>query len=1255
MNTKHTAFKPIALSLLVSGLMYSAATQRATASDLQIYKPPEGGKATVVLMLDTSGSMSAEAMKDLLDDGFTQFQDGSSIRGALAEACDLSVTGSTLSATGSRITLNTLAANASNNPLPHAPTTSSPYARVICQLPPVTVTNVVYRQQRSRSRPNIFTDWTYTDTWTACNPGTTANSSTACSIPLGSAPSLAGLSPSSPLSGTTTDIRYFSKTKTTTTTTTNPDRITRLKDALFETLDKKDPEGNYVLAEKVLMGLGQYSVNGSGDAGRIIVPALPLTAAHRTSLLNAIAGLTGNGGTPTAHAYAEAAAYLMGTTTGGGKYSGIASSAASTRKSNTQYKAPFQVSGAAATCDGQGIYVLTDGVPTATTNAPTVMNAALGTSPALGTASTPALSGNNGWADTGEFAKRLRNKAQNPASFKILTAVVGFGSTFEGATAVDIGGKIYYDCSAITSSQDAKNACNWGAKPLYSKVTGGTTTYATVDKNGNAPAGYNTDPLFISGGFGNGGFYPASKTEEVVQSILDFVSDIGGEIPPVPTGSIIIPQDTLAPDTLQRYAYVPALLTQPTDPVVIWRGNLKKYKVNNGTVYGNLGTNELVFDSKGGFNLNTTDYWSSATVGDKGDVQTGGMFEKIPYKTTTSDTPRSVWVQKSGTTMTKVEATKASLDALGFGDYYSRKILNFMGYSVAGAENDPLPATIDTPVTPLRALGGVVHSTPQLLTYGANLDDDGQLTDTRDDYLLFGSMEGSLHLIDTGTGIEKFAFLPRAMVTRQPRALQEGTEGSIDGLTSRSKTGSPPMYYPAYGIDAPWAAYAEYKREGSKLEATKMYAYGGLRMGGAGFYGLNLINKSSPDLMFAIEGGGDFERLGQTWGKPVVTRIRYNNKPHLVVVISGGYDEKYEDSTFKSANATDVKGNAVYVVSAETANGATAGQLLLKIDSSDNANLKHSIVGRVKTLDRDADGLTDHLYFADLGGQVFRTDINNAAPAVGEATQAATITRVVRLANLTNPDGSLPRFYEAPTVTLHDEGDKRFALINVGSGDRSNPLYDNKDVNNPNRIYGIIDRDVARIDLYSASLTEADMNSQNILLGNLIESPEADDKAAMLGTPQSPPTKEGWYYPLDAYGSKNSGITGLKAFNEPAAIRNDLYVSVYNPIVLNPNANKCEAQVVGASELHRYCLPFGVCTAEQGSNNLQRFALGRGIQTVNIGPGETGDTRRIIYQQPTTSVKDEVTGTAVKQHSQYTAPPRLVPIRWYEKQPKLNP
>ncbi len=61
-----------------------------------------------------------------------------------------------------------------------------------------------------------------------------------------------------------------------------------------------------------------YSVDGDGTAGKILVKAEKLGAvgsAQRTALKNAVSNLQALVNTPTAHAYAEAAAYLMGTST----------------------------------------------------------------------------------------------------------------------------------------------------------------------------------------------------------------------------------------------------------------------------------------------------------------------------------------------------------------------------------------------------------------------------------------------------------------------------------------------------------------------------------------------------------------------------------------------------------------------------------------------------------------------------------------------------------------------------------------------------------------------------------------------------------------------------------------------------------------------------------------------------------------------------------------------------------------------------
>ena len=128
------------------------------------------------------------------------------------------------------------------------------------------------------------------------------------------------------------------------------DRLSRLKDALIQLL-----VGTKV-SDTVYMGLGNFSSRTpltignttnklvDGHSGRILVPNAALTAAHREKLIRQLVsiesvdtttnqdGIANNSlklsseaypnifrassGTPTAHAYAEAAAYMMGTTTG---------------------------------------------------------------------------------------------------------------------------------------------------------------------------------------------------------------------------------------------------------------------------------------------------------------------------------------------------------------------------------------------------------------------------------------------------------------------------------------------------------------------------------------------------------------------------------------------------------------------------------------------------------------------------------------------------------------------------------------------------------------------------------------------------------------------------------------------------------------------------------------------------------------------------------------------------------------------------
>ena len=95
-------------------------------------------------------------------------------------------------------------------------------------------------------------------------------------------------------------------------------RLTRLKNGMYAFLESNNP-----ILTDVRVGLGNYSTGGDGQTGNILVPAAPLgdvstlntVGSQRYKLKLAVQNLTAYNGTPTAHAYAEAAAYLMGTTT----------------------------------------------------------------------------------------------------------------------------------------------------------------------------------------------------------------------------------------------------------------------------------------------------------------------------------------------------------------------------------------------------------------------------------------------------------------------------------------------------------------------------------------------------------------------------------------------------------------------------------------------------------------------------------------------------------------------------------------------------------------------------------------------------------------------------------------------------------------------------------------------------------------------------------------------------------------------------
>lgn len=1177
--------------------------------DLEIYKAAEGGKTTVMMMLDTSGSMS------------------SAISFVGKDACDLPT-------------------DVSSNAIKIETSTTNPtYTRRYCEV-------LGDKKYFYRKNSPLFGR----TTWYRCGDGLGSADSNSCSTPIDT-PSVSAYESESALFSANTyyynrgdSVKYY-------------DRLTRLKDAIFTLMDSTSLDPN-----KVSIGIGQYSsqsgsdntlTSADGSSGKILVPAALVTLVQRDLIKKEVAKLIGDNGTPTANAYAEVGAYMLGKNTSGNG-SGFDKSVTAS-KSGSNYTSPLSNP---SSCDGRGIYFLTDGEPNSSSDPLSLMKKALGNNafsvPSVTLPDGSDTNGQSGMKEVGAFAKALRDPAINPlgTNREIYTAVVGFGSVFN-VNASDIvnlpytnpktgitANRDFYNCANI-SNIDARNACNWGEK-------------AHPDLPG-------------VGGFGEGGFYSAQSTDDIVKSITSFISGLNQNLPSTPSGTIIIPDDPYRADSQLAVAYYPTLQADVAGNSVIWDGNMKKYLLNEGTLYGS-NDNKLFKNVAGELEPTTPDLWSDKDYsGANNEVKSGGFYALLNTPSTGVTSTRTLYVEDlNGTTPVlrkfgvddsgKVVVDNAALTTTSFSDTATfdeitlRRLLNFLGFdNLPSTAVKDMTLTTDNATVPIRVVGATIHSTPAAVSYAATLDEDGKVTATRDDYVLFGSSEGGLHLVDADNysaggdgGKEDFVVIPREILRDKSKSL------ALVDDANKAEIGSP-----NFGIDAPWLVSADYKYDldnntvNIATDGNKgLYAYGGLRMGGEAFYGLDLTTRTSPSMMFTITPTSTgFERMGQIWSKPTKAKIKRTSTDTGtdVLVFGGGYDMCYEYEKFQvgvtdtdlgaCSGKTDVQGNAVYIINAED------GSLIWSASSNGSPSttvgaMTNSVVAGITTLDRDNDGFMDHIYFADLGGQLFRADFTNAGfetqPDIGSTptgtptkTTAFANTRVTRILKgaYTGTDTKFNhRFYERPVVSFHRNSvsTNLFALVNVISGDRSSPLSKIRDLSKSDRLYGIMDTDVSKPDnlLYASNFTTtsaadggqriSDLTADDTDTSNLVELPGSIGTLGAAGYTLAQKnavsdlmrqgTKQGWYYPLtrfDGYGN----VRYTKGIGKSQVIDSFLYTTAYNPDMSYGATDSCSAKVTGGSERQLYCLPYGICTDDKSKNGTGGFVrAGKGIQELTLGP-----------------------------------------------------
>ncbi len=1139
------------------------------------------------------------------------------------------------------------------------------------------------------------------------------------------------------------------------------DRLTLVKDAMYQLL-----YGANAIGKDKYLGLTTYSINGDGNRGQVRVPVARLgededeeitDELHRKRLMTAIAGLQATGGTPTANAYAEAAAYMLGTSTTGGVkryaqygsnwYECNSSTLANTctRSDDTRvrnmsdryfgehacryrnkwdakcyfvaqnnvsglyaagsgvladgflnYKMPDSLSvqlqddAESKQCSGQGIYVLTDGVPNGNDSAQALMKSAL-----VGSNTFTCNDSDGGWDCVENFNTRLLNQTTNasPRDLQIKTAVVGFGSAYNSIPSYNPNLNVEDNIrllGTIGASDNEKRAARWGINGL-------------------------------------GGWYAGTSTQDVIDSVNEFINNLTTEIPAVTTGTSTIPIDSLNPSALQNYAYYPQFQPTPDKKYQLWAGNLKKYKVTSSGLL--VDKNDDIFVDGQGRILDNYDLWSADAVtgvnqedgnilGSEKNRLIGGLKSRLKLRTNGGIVQRKLFTDRAATATNNVYQSTNQLRALDLGlvasaDAERGYLLSLLGYRVDARRPETITADSIAQADELRQVGAVMHSSPVLITNAGKITyavPEGAAAGTapvlgstdREDYVLFGTTQGVLHVVDAETGEEKFAFVPNAMVENQKEAFMnyDTTIGGMDKLY--------------YGVDGPWTAYTEYVNaeddmltvdEGLNGRVGKQLVYGGLRMGGRNYYALDLADIDNPTLKFTISPGGECSSsnplgcMGQSWSKPTITWVNWQGEKKLVMLVGGGYDAEglpssissmpettetqrnlkqakikhYRGYEYNDYQQTNKVGAGVYMfdalngsllwwssANATATNDASENPTLAPnggIASTYHADMKYSVVSQIRAVDRDSDGLSDHLYFGDLGGQVWRIDLNNKA---GDKANlfAKNPTKIL---NLSNGEFS-PRFYEMPGFSTYSQNGKIFGVVSIGSGNRSQPLAEynvpNENETSSHRyqydgVFNVYDKDVARTDLFDLEndayqIIGTELNTQNITLLNAENSVGTtpinqlvainnNNRFANANLRAPFGLTQGWYYLF-----KSNLIQSEKVMATPLVINNDMFVTTFDGSK-DGMSGDCGAGVKGESFMTLFCMPYGQCNG--GSVTTYRLSLGAGIVGGAVGAGDGSGMQRLIVANVDTS---GITGNEIL-NKRYRTGNKLIPQRWYDR------
>ena len=553
----------------------------------------------------------------------------------------------------------------------------------------------------------------------------------------------------------------------------------------------------------------------------------------------------------------------------------------------------------------------------------------------------------------------------------------------------------------------------------------------------------------------------------------------------------------------------------------------------------------------GFFKSTATSYWTpTADAPDGEETEKGGAASQLPDPPST----RNVYTNISTTIFDLANAanklhedTTAITEAVlglstGAVDPTRTELLQWSrGVDIADEDEDG--STTDG----RRVLGAPLHARPLLVTYGG--------TSASPDLTLYTlTNDGYLHAVDPDDGTEVFTFVPKEHLDNLNILYNDS--GAVSTLN--------------YGLDGNFELWLEDHNDNGIIETPDsdsnndhVYIYFGMRRGGTTYYALDVTDRTTPTVLWSITGGeGDtvtgttgFNELADTWSDPQHHTIKVLSGGALVskdvIVFGGGYDADQDNATNPTV---DDEGRAIYIVDATT--GALlwwAGKTGVAPTPGPNLELSamdYSIPSQIRVLDVNTDGFADRMYVGDMGGQVWRFDIDNDSVTTLASRITGGVVATLQKAAATSTPTSTEnrRFFVPPDVALVQVADgSDFLSLALGSGYRAHPL--NTTVQD--RFYTLFDYDIF----------DPPKDSDGDITYTAIQEDDLIDRTAIGATGSQ---TGGWYIQLKNVST--SVFEGEKVLASALTFGGKILFTTFTPIVIASSSSCAPSQ--GTAKLY---------------------------------------------------------------------------------------